>query len=83
MNLLNLNERELREQVAAERNRGVIICSNTDRKGGYFKPANREELQGFYNSMQSKATGIFKALRSARRELREFEGQQSIEDIKK
>ena len=81
MGLLGLNERELREQVAAERNRGAIICSNTDRKGGYFKPTNKEELQNFYNSMQSKATGIFKALRSARKELRQFEGQQDIQDI--
>ena len=78
MNLLNLNERDLREQVAAERNRGAIICSNTDRKGGYFKPANKEELRIFYDSMKAKATGIFVALRSARKELNQLEGQRDI-----
>lgn len=77
MTVLNMSERELRAQVAYERNRGAIICSSNQ---GYFKFKNREELKVFYKTLQNKANSIYQALRSAKRALDEdeIEGQQSF-----
>lgn len=73
--------RQLRKQVAEEREAGALILSNTS--GGYFLPdageKGREEMQHFVNTVRSKALTLLKAARPARAALRVFEGQERIE----
>lgn len=72
--------REIRAIVSKERNEGALICSST--QGGYFKAGSRAELQEFYNTLQSQAISIYKALRHTKKALDETDGQISIDDIK-
>ncbi|MGF6990064.1 hypothetical protein M2150_001307 [Lachnospiraceae bacterium PM6-15] len=76
MQALQCSERELRAIVSRERQNGAIICSATT--GGYFKPSTREELKEFCRGLESQAITMFKALRSARKILKETEGQISF-----
>lgn len=76
MTVLSMTEREIRAQVAFERYRGAIICSDTSAGGGYFKFETREELKAFYKGLQKKADSIYQALRSTKKALEEIEGQQ-------
>lgn len=76
------NIRQLRKIVAAERDEGALILSNTS--GGYFLPSEgekgREEMQHFVNTVRSKALNLLKAARPARNALRVLEGQERFEE---
>lgn len=76
------NIRDLRGQIAKERNEGFIICSTTAAGGGYYLPESRKEIQEFVASMSKRAKSTFLAIRNARRLLKECEGQTSIESDK-
>ena len=69
------NTRELRLMVANERNRGAVICSSAS---GYYRPKNRMELSEYCHSMDSMATSIFQATRSAKKALELAEGQEKM-----
>lgn len=69
------NKRELTMQISRERDAGVIICSTTSGRGGYYLPASREEIQNFVNSMSKRAKNTFRAVKNAKRLLREVQGQ--------
>ena len=71
--------RRLQQDIAKSRAAGQIICSSTT--GGYYLPADHEEIEAFVHSLESRAKKTFMALRSAREALREPEGQLSLEDI--
>lgn len=71
------SSRELQQRIAEERRAGAIICSSTT--GGYFIPANREEMQEFYMVLKNRAKNTLRVLKSVRRALKVPEGQQSIE----
>lgn len=67
------SKRSLQKDIEASRAAGQIILSST--RGGYYLPANRQEIQRFVRTCEAKAKGTFKALRSAREALRQMEGQ--------
>ena len=75
------NIRQLRKIVAAERDAGALILSNTS--GGYFLPSEgekgREEMRHFVNTVRSKALNLLKAARPARNTLRVLDGQLKLE----
>ena len=45
INALRINKRQLVEMVANERAAGALICSTTSGKGGYYLPANDQEIK--------------------------------------
>ena len=51
--LLNVCPRTLRTMVHKERKHGYLIISDSS---GYYRPANREEIQRFCRAMQSRIT---------------------------
>ena len=73
--------RKLRSIVAAARNAGEIIASSS--AGGYFIPADNNELEEFIRTLDSKARSIMVALQSARKVLKtsEASGQISIAEM--
>ena len=58
--ILNMNERQLREEVAKEREAGALICSS-DR--GYYRAKNRAEIENTYNRLRSRALGTLAMLK--------------------
>lgn len=70
------SERAMRKDIAEYRAAGGIICSTT--KGGYYLPGSRMELIQFINQMEKHAASIYKSIRSARKELKQIEGQTSL-----
>lgn len=73
--------RELQQYIARERKAGAVICSSTT--GGYFLPADHEEIAEFCKALENRAKNTFIAIQSARRALQLPEGQQSIEEESK
>lgn len=69
------NKRDLTLQIAKEREAGAIICSSTVGRGGYYLPDSEEELRAFINSMNNRAISIFKAVKSAKKMLKELESK--------
>ena len=69
------NKRELTLQIAKEREAGAIICSSTVGRGGYYLPDDPRELREFINSMDNRAINIFKAVKSAKKMLKELESK--------
>lgn len=69
--------RELQQYIARERKAGAVICSSTT--GGYYLPANREEMKEFYRTLESRAHNTMIALESTKRALDECKWQQEME----
>ncbi len=69
--------RALQKRIAYERNRGAVICSDSGR--GYWRPKDRQEIQQFIKTMNSRALNTLKATRSAKTALKVPNGQQVIE----
>lgn len=69
--------RELQEYIAQERKRGSVICSSTT--GGYFLPANKQEITEFCRSLESRAANTIIAIQSAKKALYSPEWQQDTE----
>lgn len=67
--------RDLRDLVAKERQRGAVILSTSRNSGGYYLPADAEEVREFVRTLDARARHTFLALRSARKYLRELEEQ--------
>lgn len=70
---------ELQRQIAKERADGALICSTTVGSGGYYLPKDRDEIQKFINSMNSRAKNILKSVTAAREYLNQIEGQQCLD----
>lgn len=60
--LTNIDERTIREKIAAERLSGVPILS--DNKTGYFLPANEKEKERFVQNMKHRAKEIERAAKA-------------------
>ena len=60
--LTNIDERTIREKIAAERLSGVPILS--DNKTGYFIPANEKEKERFVQNMKHRAKEIERAAKA-------------------
>jgi DNA-binding IscR family transcriptional regulator len=74
-------KRELTCIIEAERNQGIIICSTTGGKGGYYLPKNKQEIAEWSNSMSRRACNTFNAIKGARQALKQYDGQESLEDM--
>ena len=77
------DKRQLRLMIERERAEGALILSTVKGRGGYFLPSAdpfraREEIAAFIRTVHSRAVNSQKALRAARRALRECEGQFAI-----
>lgn len=71
--------RALQTDISKARADGQIILSSTS--GGYYLPANDDEVREFIGALQARAIGTFKAIKSARKYLKEDKGQMSFKDI--
>lgn len=71
--------RALRKDIERSRMSGQIICSSPD--GGYFLPANQQELREYVRTMRAKAIGILTALKSAYSKVCELDGQIYLDEL--
>lgn len=71
--------RRLQAEIAKERKKGAIILSTST--GGYYKPSDRQEVQEFVATLEKRAKNTLAVLKSAKRYLKQCEGQMSIEDF--
>ena len=71
--------RSLQADIARSRAAGQVICSST--QGGYYLPADREEVMKFIHSLEARAKNTLLALRSARQEVKRLTGQMSLDDF--
>lgn len=73
------NARELRTQIAREREEGFLILSSCRGSGGYYLPAEgaegRLEIELFCATLRARAVNTLRALQSARKVLGVLEGQ--------
>ena len=79
------DRRQLRLLIERERSEGALILSTVKGRGGYFLPSPdpfkaREEIAAFIRTVHSRALNSQRALRAARRALRECTGQLAISD---
>lgn len=72
---LNIDKRHLRAMVHAERKHGYLILSDDT---GYYRAANREEVQRFYHSMHCRLVSAAENQVEARRLLDQTEGQTTL-----
>ncbi len=63
--------RELQSLIAAERAAGVVILSTCNDGGGYYLPANDQEVREFIRTLESRGKNTLAALKSARTYLKE------------
>lgn len=68
-----LDNRHTRLVIEDMRRKGAVICSS---ECGYFYPADRSELSRYVNRERSRANSISQTLRSAKRLLEEWKGQE-------
>ena len=73
------DSRALQSDISRSRDNGQIILSST--AGGYYLPANDEEVREFVGALQARAIGTFRALKSAREYLKEDKAQMSFDDM--
>ena len=73
---LRCSDRDVRAVIHRARCDGAIIAGDSS---GYYLPETREELIRWYRLAKKRSLSGLKALKSARQQLRELEGQQSIE----
>ena len=60
--------RQLRLAIELERRSGTVILSTQDPvRGGYYLPANQEELDSYIAEMEARARTTLEILRSAKR----------------
>jgi hypothetical protein len=72
--------RQLQKQIEAERAAGALILSAST--GGYFRPSagevGRAEICRYEATLRRRAISTFRTLKTARRALRELDGQVQI-----
>lgn len=66
--------RAMRADIARSRTEGQIIACDTQ-TGGYYLPADREELTEFVKIIEARAKSTLYMLKSAKRKLQEYDGQ--------
>lgn len=75
--LLKVGPRTLRTMVHKERKHGYLIISDSS---GYYRPANREEIQRFCRAMQSRITSASENQVNPKRILAQIDGQMSFNE---
>ncbi len=63
------NVRELRNYIETLRNSGYVICSKSNRGGGYYIHDNSHELKHYVRTVQNRIINSQRSLSSAMREL--------------
>lgn len=61
------DKRTLQAEIHNLRERGFIICSQTEPPAGYFIAANPQEAARFVRSMESRQRQIERAIKAARK----------------
>lgn len=72
------SERDIRAMIHRARCEGSIIAGDSS---GYYLPETREELTKWYRLARKRSLSGLKALKAARQQLRELEGQQEMEGL--
>ncbi len=67
--LTGLSPRELRLEIAKEREAGALILSDSGTRG-YYLPGSVEELESYVRQMETRAKKIFISSRAARQEIK-------------
>ncbi len=70
--------RELRADIARARARGVIICSQPGKYGGYYLPDSRDEIVVYVRTMLAHAKSVAISCQAARKELQKMVDQQEL-----
>lgn len=73
------DSRSLQVDISQSRNAGQVILSST--QGGYYLPANDEEVQEFVAVLRARAINTFRALKSAREYLQRDKEQMCFDDM--
>lgn len=73
------DSRALQSDISRSRDNGQIILSSTS--GGYYLPANDDEVREFIGALRARAINTFRALKSAREYLKEDKAQISFDDM--
>lgn len=71
--------RELQAAVERERRAGAVILSTTLDGGGYYLPANADEVGVFVRTLRNRAKNTLASVRSAEEYLRRMDGQERLE----
>lgn len=72
MNITGItSEREFRKQIAIEREAGLLIISS--KSGGYYLPANRQELLHYVSETEKAINSLKKSLQTAKTKLNDFQ----------
>ena len=73
--ITGLPDRRLRRQIAEERKAGLLILSSTaEVGGGYFRPADTQELRRWVAMMTAHINATLAVIRAAREALAAAEG---------
>lgn len=64
--------RAVQKQIERERRSGAVILSSSVPPGGYYLPANRNEVMQFIRTLENRSLGTMEALNSAREYLKKF-----------
>ena len=67
--------REMRYLIKAEREDGKLILSD---HRGYFRHANRSELESYYYKMNARSMGTLRHIKHVFAELHRMEGQEVL-----
>ena len=70
--------RELQHAIEKERKDGAVILSTCTPGGGYFLPADEEEIKAFIRTLSNRAKNTQCAIDSARLELDRRSGQMRL-----
>ena len=69
MTKTGMQDRQIRDIISYIRINSHAICS-TSKGAGYYRPANRQELQEFIDETENRAKSTFAILKTAKAELR-------------
>lgn len=71
------DRRTLQQIIERERRNGALILSRSSSPGGYYLPANQEELETFYRVNRAKALSTLRTLKPARLALKDGQWKRS------
>ena len=75
--MLKVSERTAKKYVSHARKNGTPIVGD---QYGYYRPANREELQWYYRIFRKRGLTALSSISSARQDLQEVPGQLALEE---
>lgn len=76
--LLQVNERTVKKYVSMIRIQGTPIIGDVC---GYYKPADRSELQWYFHLFHKRGITSLRSISSARRDLQDVPGQLTLEEL--